>query len=297
MTHPQSPVKLNSFADFDEAVANLKNDLKQLKQQDLVQSEILFRGQANAEWGLETTLERFNSSRIVTTNKYNSYLARAKPAVETITGKIWPFESRNETPDLGLIDWSPQNYEFMVYARHHGYPSPLLDWTRSPYIALYFAFANSLPSKDVAIFAYCSMPQGMKGGGWTTDDTLVNPPVIRELGPFATTHPRQFPQQSRYTICTQIRKGSDREYCSHELVFQNAREGQDLMYKYILSASLRFDLLDRLDHMNINGFTLFNSEDGLMSALAFREIEAFEAKNSDRNSMSSELCMKSQQTD
>lgn len=279
MTHPQSPAKLNSFADFDKAVAYLKDDLKQLKQQGMVQSEILFRGQANAEWGLETTLERFNSSQIVTTNKYNSYLARAKPTVETITGKTWPFESRHETPDTERITWLPQNYEFMVYARHHGYPSPLLDWTRSPYIALYFAFANSLPDKDVAIFAYCSMPRGMKGGGFITDGTIVAPPAILELGPFATTHPRHFAQQSRYTICTQIRKDSSREYCSHELVFQNVRDGQDLMYKYILPGSLRFDMLDRLDHMNINGFTLFNSEDGLMAALAFREIEAFEARS------------------
>jgi hypothetical protein len=30
--------------------------------------------------------------------------------------------------------------------------------------------------------------------------------------------------------------------------------------------------------MNINGYTLFNSEDGLMEALSFREIEALEAR-------------------
>jgi hypothetical protein len=200
--------------------------------------------------------------------------------VETLTGKMWPFQGTLQTPENEEIPWGPPNPEFMMYARHHGYPSPLLDWTRSPYIALYFAFYNSSPNRDVAVFAYVSSPQGVKWGGTMTDERLMSPPAISELSPFATTHPRHFSQQSRYTVCTQIHKKSNREYCSHELAINNTLEDQDLLQKYILPSSLRHESLDRLDHMNINGFTLFNSEDGLMAALAFREIEVFEANRS-----------------
>lgn len=32
------------------------------------------------------------------------------------------------------------SYGFMTRLRHHGFPSPLLDWPQSPYIAAFFAF-------------------------------------------------------------------------------------------------------------------------------------------------------------
>jgi FRG domain len=32
-------------------------------------------------------------------------------------------------------------YDLLIYTRHHGFPSPLLDWTRSAYIAAFFTFA------------------------------------------------------------------------------------------------------------------------------------------------------------
>lgn len=157
-------------------------------------------------------------------------------------------------------------YGFLVYLRHHGYPSPLLDWTESPYIAAYFVYLN--PGRaNPAVYCYIERPTSVKGG-------LGGAAMISVQGPFISSHKRHFAQKAWYTISTRWDYQKTKHFfCPHEKVFLQNSDTQDVLIKIMLPVSARAEALRMLSDYNINHFTLFQSEDALVKALEFKHFD------------------------
>jgi len=256
--------ELHTWESFEQEVEQLFEAVKTRRSgADTRVSDPLFRGHADGSWGLQTTLERY-SPKEYTVRHYFEIMRSVRPEAQSFTGKRWDFD-----PNCGQFPDGHrplEEYEFMIYLQHHGFPSPLLDWTRSPYVAAFFAFQpNVTPKTDrVAIYSYIEHWGHGKSGSLYSVGTV---------GGYVTTDRRHHIQQCEYTYAT--RKIEDRRaYCNHETALEEPKVVvQDLLTKYLIPTSERPKVLAKLDLMTINSYALFGNEKGLMEHLAYREIQ------------------------
>lgn len=107
------------------------------------ESHYVFRGHASASWNLESTLER------VVGNEWSSDSAKKFEdlALARFKSKFHLYDRENISPS-SLLSW-------LSIMQHYGVPTRLLDFTESPYVALYFALEGYKyeSCEDMAIFA------------------------------------------------------------------------------------------------------------------------------------------------
>lgn len=264
---------LNSWDDFRPLIQQIREEYGRLKlTEDYTRKNIvLFRGHGEAGWHLKTTLERFSEEKF-SINQYMIYANRCVNEIESVTGKDWKVPSKpqideeiNQNQDSIMVHLPCYNY--LVYLRHNGFPSPLLDWTASPYIAAYFAYCDKHEDDRVAVYAYIERPRGTKGG-------KGGQPQIKLMWPYVSTHSRHFAQKAWYTIATQYAYENEKHYfCSHFSAFAQAWENQDILIKITMPKSDRIKALNDLNDYNINHYTLFQTEEALVKALAIKEFE------------------------
>lgn len=103
----------------------------------------IYRGQSSAGWDLTSSLERVIGKEWTAENvaKYEDY------SYQKFESKFHLYDTENFVPDSKLA--------WLAAMQHYGIPTRLIDFTTSPYVALYFAMETYDPRShgDFAIYA------------------------------------------------------------------------------------------------------------------------------------------------
>lgn len=92
-------------------------------------ADLIYRGQRRQEWQLTPTLARYS--------KLGAGVVDEKRAEQQKREFRLAMRGRGIGPEL-LDD----DNELWAFGQHNGLATPLLDWTKSPFVALFFAFAD-----------------------------------------------------------------------------------------------------------------------------------------------------------
>jgi hypothetical protein len=214
---------------------------------------LIFRGQSDSTWPLRTSFHRTGRRDLVRfssvdMHELNSYLTLSSNRHYNLDDPI---------EFAGLI----------ALAQHHGYPTPLLDWSESPLVAAFFAFRSVEKSSDsgsVRIFAFDHEKWEKEGQKYRTKSIEDPRYSITTLKSFASGNSRVLPQQSLFTFTNLV--DMERWITTHEI-----NKGAGYFIKaYDIDKTEINDALKDLDSMNINAATLFPGLDGSFEALKMR---------------------------
>jgi hypothetical protein len=152
-----------------------------------VNSGCAFRGQAHAR--LISTFHR--TGRVDLVRYLNRDLPYFADYLDTLTGRSYDLR---RPEDFGAV---------LGLAQHHGFPTPLLDWTYSPYVAAYFAFAQVVeqrsPPASVRIYRLSSAAV-REGLDIPVLDFVIPRPAVVAFRPISRGNARLLNQQGLFTF-------------------------------------------------------------------------------------------------
>lgn len=226
--------KISSWADFKERVT----------QENF--SEFVYRGQS-APWPLRTSFHRSNRRDL---NRYLTQdIPRLHRALSSRTRHVF---------DLGK---PYENGAFLNLAQHHGFPTPLLDWTFSPFVAAYFAFSEINQKSDVVrIFAFDHLSYSEEF--FPHQSITFMKPHFSVLEALSIENDRAIPQQGLLTL-------TNLEDIERFLMLKE-NENKKYLFAYDIPASERSKVLSDLKLMGITASTLFPGIDSICRELRDR---------------------------
>lgn len=171
------------------------------------------------------------------------------------------------TKHIFNLELPDQNGAFFNLVQHHGYPTPLLDWTFSPFVAAFFAFRHidkktaemADESEKVRIFVF---DQKEWCARYTQMVKLVGPPHFSILEFIAIENERMIPQQA----ISSVTNVDDIES------YIKAKETSEVQYLRVIDLPVkeRTRIMRELSTMGITAGSMFPGLDGACEELRER---------------------------
>jgi FRG domain len=252
-------IKIQSVEDLIEQLNKLPNNF-------------FYRGIADARWSLESSLER------IIGKKWSAHEAKQfeEYSLAQFQSKFHLYDTENVKPTSKLA--------WLSIMQHYGVPTRLLDFTESPYVALYFALEKYRPQTEVdfAVFAFdysaimdCSIAHiSSKDSAFTETRLSVHE---RQDEIFETVVDRFAYEIAWIAEPKQLNTRLDRQAGSFLLsgnrglriqqILDSAPYSNVKMYKFCIQYELYTAIFALLRKMNITSKSLYGDLDGLASSI------------------------------
>ncbi|MDB5526043.1 MAG: hypothetical protein JWM58_3806 [Rhizobium sp.] len=235
------PAKRMSWAGFESYVRKIEP------------RRYVFRGQESNKWRLRTSFHRSGRSNML------RYMV---DDVSMIQQRV-----TNLVPEFVDINDPIRYAAFLALAQHHGYPTPLLDWTRSPFVAAFFAFRKDQTQLQAQrqkrfIRIFILDEEAWLASGDRAPDIAPRMPHVTLVYPHALGNPRLIPQQA----LTSITNVDDIEN-----YITTKSHATNVTYLSVIDIPVaeRNEVLKQLAFMGVTAGSLFPGLDG-----AFEELKA-----------------------
>ncbi len=215
-----------------------------VRQKMLDYSHYVWRGQRDANWKLESSLDRILRTKLPNLRKSlaQKHLDSFKLAVR----------GRRGANPSSITDEN----EWWALGQHHGLATPLLDWTESAFVALYFAFEKAERPLSGKRVVWALNGATRKNDGIISDHaaagTAGQAPILEFIKPLLNDNARLVSQAGLFTKAP-IGQTVD-DWVSNNF---KGEERKGTLMKLTFPDADRYECLRTLTKMNINHITLF----------------------------------------
>ncbi len=207
----------------------------------------LYRGVGCERFSLSPKFDRRIPENVPVQQRYNELIEEFERLVT----------DRSLLQDEALLykGYNGRRKRFVIeaVAQHRGVPTRLLDWSHSPYVAAFFAFANSADCKSGNVCI------------WALDASYARF-VFREedfevIDKYVPKNYRQLYQQGAFTINDTTRRNTEKLF-DQDGPFQHQPQ-MPILFKHVISKRERDVAMEDLELMRIDYTTLFPDMEGI----------------------------------